>query len=123
MGRPGALSEASAAALNAEAITIPAEPKLFTANATVEKLTSLLAEQGGRFAVLAPEGKDFIHPRRRYIPAPPAQVAEWAGRSVAVLLRVYAKCIDGQDQIAKRRIEDALREPDDGTAHGDDAAD
>jgi len=27
-----------------------------------------------------------------------------------VLLKVYAKCIDGQDQIAKRRIEDALRE-------------
>ena len=42
---------------------------------------------------------------------PPAQVAEWAGHSVAVLLRVYAKCIDGQDHIAKRRIEDALREP------------
>ena len=42
---------------------------------------------------------------------PPAQVAEWAGHSVAVLLRVYAKCIDGQDQLAKRRIEDALREP------------
>jgi integrase len=41
---------------------------------------------------------------------PPAQAAEWAGHSVAVLLRVYAKCIDGQDQIAKRRIEDALRE-------------
>jgi hypothetical protein len=32
--------------------------------------------------------------------------------SVAVLLNVYAKCIDGQDQIAKRRIEDALRDPD-----------
>ena len=44
---------------------------------------------------------------------PPAQVAEWAGHSVAVLLRIYAKCIDGQDQIAKRRIEDALRDPDD----------
>jgi hypothetical protein len=42
----------------------------------------------------------------------PAQVAEWAGHSVAVLLKVYAKCIDGQDQIAKRRIEDALREGD-----------
>jgi len=27
----------------------------------------------------------------------PAQVAEWAGHSVAVLLKVYAKCIDGQD--------------------------
>lgn len=31
---------------------------------------------------------------------------------MAVLLKVYAKCIDGQDQIAKRRIEDALRDPD-----------
>jgi integrase len=49
---------------------------------------------------------------------PPAQVAEWAGHSVAVLLRVYAKCIDGQDQIAKRRIEDALRESDDDPAIG-----
>jgi len=60
-----------------------------------------------------------------WIPArvPPAQVAEWAGHSVAVLLRVYAKCIDGQDQIAKRRIEDALRESDNSpaadTGHGD----
>jgi len=42
---------------------------------------------------------------------PPAQVAEWAGHSIAVLLKVYAKCIDGQDQIAKRRIEDALGDP------------
>jgi hypothetical protein len=25
--------------------------------------------------------------------------------------RLYAKCIDGQDQIAKRRIEDALGDP------------
>ena len=47
----------------------------------------------------------------------PAQVAEWAGHSVAVLLRVYAKCIDGQDQIAKRRIEDALRETNDPQAN------
>lgn len=42
---------------------------------------------------------------------PPAQIAEWAGHSVAVLLKVYAKCIDGQDQIAKQRIEDALGDP------------
>lgn len=47
------------------------------------------------------------------------QVAEWAGHSVAVLLRVYARCIDGQDQITKRRIEDALREPDEGQADDD----
>jgi hypothetical protein len=37
-------------------------------------------------------------------------VAEWAGHSVNVLLRVYAKCMDGQDEAAKRRIEAALRD-------------
>jgi hypothetical protein len=31
-------------------------------------------------------------------------VAEWAGHSVEILLRVYAKCREGQDEIAKRRI-------------------
>ncbi|MEV5408579.1 tyrosine-type recombinase/integrase [Thermopolyspora sp. NPDC052614] len=39
----------------------------------------------------------------------PTQVAEWAGHSVQVLLRTYAKCISGQDEIAKRRIADALK--------------
>ena len=39
------------------------------------------------------------------VPAP--QVAEWAGHSVDVLLRVYAKCISGQQHEAKRRIEEA----------------
>lgn len=39
---------------------------------------------------------------------PPTQIAEWAGHSVEVLLRVYAKCIDGQDDVSRRRIEDAL---------------
>jgi hypothetical protein len=32
---------------------------------------------------------------------------------VAILLKVYAKCIDGQDHIARRRIEDALGDPGD----------
>jgi integrase len=41
---------------------------------------------------------------------PATQVAEWAGHSVAVLLRVYAKCIVGQDGAARRRIEDAMRD-------------
>lgn len=51
----------------------------------------------------------------------PAQVAEWAGHGVAVLLKVYAKCIDGQDVEAKRRIEEALGMNDsaDGTARRD----
>ena len=30
---------------------------------------------------------------------------------MAILLKVYAKCIHGQDHIARRRIEDALGEP------------
>jgi integrase len=40
----------------------------------------------------------------------PTQVAEWAGHSVDVLLRIYAKCVVGQDELAKRRISDALRQ-------------
>ena len=50
----------------------------------------------------------------------PAQVAEWAGHTVDVLLRVYAKCIAGRQEAAKRRIFDATRlirarEPDEAT--------
>ncbi|MER5319371.1 tyrosine-type recombinase/integrase [Streptosporangium roseum] len=40
------------------------------------------------------------------VPAP--QVAEWAGHSVNVLLRVYAKCIVGQDDLARKLIAEAL---------------
>jgi integrase len=39
---------------------------------------------------------------------PPTQVAKWAGHTVDVLLRIYASCLDGQDEIAKRRIVEAL---------------
>ncbi len=39
----------------------------------------------------------------------PAQVAEWAGHTVNVLLRVYAKCIAGQQTEAKRRILEATQ--------------
>lgn len=38
----------------------------------------------------------------------PTRVAEWAGHSVAVLLRVYAKCLDGGEQTARERVEAAL---------------
>jgi hypothetical protein len=36
----------------------------------------------------------------------PPQVADWAGHSVHVLLRVYARCISGQQAEAKQRILD-----------------
>jgi hypothetical protein len=39
---------------------------------------------------------------------PATQVAEWAGHSVHVLMRVYAKCVYGQEEAARRRIEAAL---------------
>ena len=40
----------------------------------------------------------------------PTQVAEWAGHGVNVLLRIYTKCVVGQDDLAKRRISEALRQ-------------
>jgi integrase len=40
------------------------------------------------------------------VPAP--EVAERAGHSVEVLLKVYAKCIDGEEATVNRRIEEAL---------------
>ncbi len=36
------------------------------------------------------------------------QVAEWAGHSVNVLLRVNASCVVGQDEAARRRVDLAL---------------
>jgi len=55
---------------------------------------------------------------------PATQVAEWAGHSVHVLLRVYAKCILGQEEAARRRIDAALRDglEDDGTTGSRSAA-
>jgi integrase len=42
----------------------------------------------------------------------PTQVAEWAGHSVAVLWRVYAKCVVGKDRIALDKIEQATKPSD-----------
>jgi integrase len=39
---------------------------------------------------------------------PPAQVAQWAGHSVEVLLKVYAKTLDGHEELARRRVLEAL---------------
>ena len=40
--------------------------------------------------------------------AAPAQIAQRAGHSIAMLLAVYTHCIDGQDDITNRQIERAL---------------
>ncbi len=36
------------------------------------------------------------------------RVAEWAGHSVAVLLRVYAKCLDGGEQAARAKVQQVM---------------
>ncbi|MFC3449832.1 tyrosine-type recombinase/integrase [Amycolatopsis speibonae] len=38
----------------------------------------------------------------------PTRVAKWAGHSLSVLLRVYAKCLDGGEQAARDRVTRAL---------------
>ena len=43
---------------------------------------------------------------------PATEVARRAGHSVAVLLKVYANCIDGQAGPANQRIDNALHERD-----------
>ncbi|MDT5026200.1 MAG: hypothetical protein QOE61_2626 [Micromonosporaceae bacterium] len=39
---------------------------------------------------------------------PPADVAEWAGHSVEILLKVYAKCLDGGTELLRKRVQEAL---------------
>jgi integrase len=39
---------------------------------------------------------------------PPTQVAEWAGHSVEILLKIYAKCLDGLTEVLHQRIQAAL---------------
>jgi integrase len=38
----------------------------------------------------------------------PTRIAKWAGHSLSVLLRVYAKCLDGGERAARERVERAL---------------
>ncbi|WP_116952480.1 tyrosine-type recombinase/integrase [Jiangella endophytica] len=39
---------------------------------------------------------------------PPTKAAAWAGHSVDVLLKIYAKCVDGDDELYRDRIDAAL---------------
>ncbi|PXY37863.1 tyrosine-type recombinase/integrase [Prauserella flavalba] len=39
----------------------------------------------------------------------PTRVAKWAGHSLSVLLKVYAKCLDGGEKAARDRAERAMR--------------
>jgi len=75
-----------------------------------------------RAAVLTKEQEESMLARRPYdlrhacvstwlsAGVPPPQVAAWAGHSVEVLLRVYAKCIDDSEASALKRIEAMFEE-------------
>jgi replicative DNA helicase len=65
-----ALAEATEAKLTLDASVIPARPRLYTDDATVEVLTKLLCEQRGRMAVLSPEGEIFSIAAGRYSGTP-----------------------------------------------------
>ncbi|MET8335630.1 hypothetical protein ABZV14_07010 [Streptosporangium canum] len=73
------------------------------------RLLALRPEQAA--SPLARRPYDLRHPAMSLwlnaeVPAP--EVARRAGHGVDVLLRVYATCIDGQEETANRRIDDAL---------------
>lgn len=61
-----AMAEAIAAAQFAESITVPVSPRLVADDITPEAAASLLAEQGGRLAVLSAEGGIFATLAGRY---------------------------------------------------------
>lgn len=65
-GTADALANAVDAAAMAEAITIPVLPRLVADDVTPEAAASLLAEQGGRLAVLSAEGGIFATLAGRY---------------------------------------------------------
>jgi replicative DNA helicase len=59
-------AEACQAAAELDNLIVPAEPRLLADDATPEALTSLLAAQGGRIAIMSPEGGCFDIMAGRY---------------------------------------------------------
>jgi len=94
--RMAATADALDAAHFAAGIEVPACPRLYTLDATPEGLVRLLAEQGGRLAVLTDEGADFFELAGRYS-------ATGKGN-----LGVYLKGWDGKRYVSDRAGRDPL---------------
>lgn len=73
-GRMTAFADASSAALAAEELTVPVLPRLVADDITPEAAASLIAEQGGRLAVLSAEAGIFATLAGRYSGAPNLEV-------------------------------------------------
>ena len=69
-----AIADAGAAKNAADELAIPAVPRLIADDATAEATASLLAEQGGRLAVMSSEGGIFTTIAGRYSGAPNLEV-------------------------------------------------
>ncbi|MCC3762467.1 DUF3987 domain-containing protein [Glycomyces sp. TRM65418] len=73
-GDPDAMNNAKAAALAAEEITVPVEPRLFADDVTPEMVKTLMARHGGCLAVLSDEGGLFQTIAGRYSGVPDLDV-------------------------------------------------
>ncbi|AOS64998.1 YfjI family protein [Actinoalloteichus hymeniacidonis] len=63
---PGSMAEAAQAVAAADAIPVPAEPRLIAGDITPEVASTVLADQGGRLAVLSAEGQIVANLAGRY---------------------------------------------------------
>lgn len=72
--RDGLVADAIGLAQAAEAVAVPAKPRLLADDATPEVIASLLAEQGGRLAVMSAEGGIFDIIAGRYSGNPNMEV-------------------------------------------------
>ncbi|OEU90781.1 DNA primase [Streptomyces abyssalis] len=72
--RDGFVAEAIDLAQHAEELTVPPKPRLLADDSTPETVTSLMAEQGGRLAVMSAEGGIFDIIAGRYSGAPNMEV-------------------------------------------------
>lgn len=89
--RDDALTEAKEAARRAEEIIVPALPQLIADDITPEAAASLLAEQGGRLAVLSDEGGIFGTLAGRYSASGGANLDVFLKGHAAGTLRVNRK--------------------------------
>ncbi|MDD9378907.1 YfjI family protein [Streptomyces sp. ZAF1911] len=72
--RDNLIAEAIGLAQTAESLTVPARPRLLADDATPEVITTLMAEQGGRLAVMSAEGGIFDIMAGRYSGIPNLEV-------------------------------------------------
>jgi integrase len=108
---PGRRSEDQAKADSSGASWEPRSPPGATPSFGTGRATDALTEEQAA-APLAKRPYDLRHAcvftwLNHGVPAP--QVADWAGHSVAVLLRVYAKCLDGGAADALAKLSQARR--------------